>query len=82
MLALGRAVPTRQHVVKTFVAAVIIAVAVVTVGLTASTESPFSISVHTAFLRLGIDLDVKLGSFHLRASWSALPSTKPAADRF
>ncbi|HEX7136831.1 MAG TPA: hypothetical protein VF219_03255 [Vicinamibacterales bacterium] len=39
------------------------------------------------FLRLGVDLDVKLGSMHLHANWSALPdsseqpSTKAAPDQ-
>jgi hypothetical protein len=69
-------------VVRSFVAALVIAVAIATVGLTASAESPFSISVHTAFLRLGIDVEVKVGPFHLHASWSALSSTKATADRF
>lgn len=74
MLAFRAAVPRRQPLVKGFIAAIAVAIAVLTVGLTASAESPFSISVHTAFLQLGIDLDIKIGSFHLHAAWSALPS--------
>jgi hypothetical protein len=57
--------------------------AVVTVGLTASASSPFSISLHPAIMRLGIDLDVKIGTMHLHAGWSLLPeSTKQAGERF
>ncbi len=69
-------------VLKGLIAALALVVAVVTVGLTASTEAPFSIAVHPVFLRLGVDVDVKIGSMHLHASWSALPegSTKRGAD--
>jgi hypothetical protein len=57
--------------------------AVVTVGLTASANSPFTISLHPKIMRLGIDLDVKIGTMHLHAGWSALSeSTKPGSDRF
>lgn len=81
MLAFRRGVPGRQPLVKGFIAALVVAVAVLTVGLTASAESPFSISVHTVFLRLGIDLDVKIGTFHLHASWSALPAVNQTDGR-
>ena len=64
-------------------AALVAATAVVTVGLTASETSPFSITIRPVFLRLGIDVDVKIGTMHLHAGWSALPeSTKPGADQF
>ena len=83
MLAFVGRMPARPPIIRRFVAALVIAIAVVTVGLTASSDSPFTISVHTAFLRLGIDVDITLGSLHLNASWSAIPSsTKPTADRF
>ncbi len=83
MLASVGHVRARPSIIRHFVAALVIALAIITVGLTASSDSPFAISVHTAFLRLGIDVDIKLGSLHLNASWSAIPSsTKPAADRF
>ena len=59
------------------------------IGLTAGTDGPFSIAVRPVFLRLGFDVDIKLGSFHVHANWSAmpdrpepLPSTNPAADQF
>jgi hypothetical protein len=81
MLASPRFVPARQPLVKSVIVALAVAVAVLTVGLTASTESLFSISVHTAFLRLGVDVDVKFGSFHLHASWSALPSVNQTGEQ-
>ena len=73
--------PARQSLIKSFVAAIVIAVACLTVGFTAEADSPFSISIHTAFLQLGIDLDVKLGSLHLHASWSALPAIDRLANQ-
>jgi hypothetical protein len=64
--------------------AAILVVALVAVGLTAGGDGPFSIAVRPVFLRLGVDLDVKLGWIHLHANWSALPepapSTKPASE--
>lgn len=80
-MAFVDAVRVKKPVVKSLMAALVMAVALLTVGLTASAESPFTISIHTAFLQLGVDVDVKLGPFHLHASWSALSSTKPAADK-
>jgi hypothetical protein len=62
-------------------------VATVAVGLSAGADGPFSIAVRPVFLRLGVDLDVKLGSIHLHANWSALPdsseqpSTKTTPDQ-
>jgi len=75
-------VPARKAVVKTLAATLMMAIAIVAVGLTASPESSFTIIVTPIFLRLGIDVDVKLGSIHLHASWSALPSTKASASVF
>jgi hypothetical protein len=81
MLAFAETVLRRQPLVKGFVAALAVALAILTVGLTASAESPFSISIHTAFLQLGVDIDVKLGWFHLHASWSALPPVNQTGAR-
>jgi hypothetical protein len=69
---------------KGLFASLVLVVAIVTVGLTASPEAPFSIELRPVFLRLGIDLDVKLGSMHLHASWSALAdeSTKAGGETF
>lgn len=65
------------------IATVVLVTALVTVGLTASAGSPFTIAIRPAIMRLGVDLDVKIGTMHLHAGWSALPeSTKPGSDRF
>ena len=72
----------RKSLVNGLAAALILMIAVVTVGLTASSDSPFSIAVKPVLVRLGLDLDVKVGSLHLHASWSALPSTKAGDGRF
>ena len=47
-------------------------IALLSVGLTASADSPFSIVIRPVFLRLGIDVDVKIGSIHLHRMWSVL----------
>jgi len=69
---------------KGLFASLVLVVAIVTVGLTASSDAAFSIALRPVFLRLGIDVDVKLGSAHLHASWSALPdaSTKEPGETF
>ncbi len=70
----------RNPLAKAFVGAVVLATALITVGLTASTDSAFSIVITPIFLRLGVDVDVKVGSFHVHASWSALPETPANAE--
>ena len=67
---------------KSLAALLTLIVALVTVGLTASADGPFTIAIQPVFLRLGVDLDVKIGSMHVHATWSALPepSTKTDAD--
>jgi hypothetical protein len=62
------------------IATAIVLVATVAVGLTAGSEGLFSIAVRPVFLRLGVDLDVKLGSVHLHANWSALPEAPPKPE--
>jgi hypothetical protein len=70
-------VPARRPLGKALVATAILVLATVAVGLTAGAEGPFSIAVRPVFLRLGIDVDIKLGSIHLHANWSALPDPPP-----
>jgi hypothetical protein len=53
------------------VGTLIIFTALVSVGLTAPADGPFSIGLHAVFL--GLDLDIKLGSQHVRYTWSAIP---------
>ena len=54
-------------------ALLILLMAFVSVGLTAPTDGPFSIEIKPIFLRLGVDIDVKIGSMHFHLGWSALP---------
>ena len=64
----------------------IVFTALVSVGVTAPADSPFSIAVTPVFLRLdqiavaesnarviGLDIEVKIFSTHLHYGWSALP---------
>jgi hypothetical protein len=82
-LAFASSVLFRKTLVNCLMAMALLMTAVITVGLTASANSPFTISLQPAIMRLGIDLDVKLGTMHLHAGWSALPeSTKPGSERF
>lgn len=64
--------PARHPIAKACAAALILAIAVLTVGLTAASDGPFSITIHAVFVRLAIDVDVKVGTMHLHAGWSAL----------
>ncbi|OLC40689.1 MAG: hypothetical protein AUH43_25935 [Acidobacteria bacterium 13_1_40CM_65_14] len=60
--------------------------ALVSVGLTAPNDGPFSIVITPVFVRLdriaiaesraralGFDVDVKIGSRHIHLGWSAVP---------
>jgi hypothetical protein len=87
-LATGRRVPVRRPVRNLLIASLILGLATIAVGLTAGTDGLFSIAVRPVFLRLGVDVDIKLGSLHLHANWSALPdpqrpsaTTKPPTDQ-
>ena len=61
-------------------------VALLSVGLTAPADGPFTIDVRPAFLSLdpesiaesrahaiGLDVNVKFGSLHLHYKWTAIP---------
>lgn len=73
----------RTSIANGLMALAVLLTAVITVGLTASATSPFSIALRPVISRLGVDLDVKIGTMHLHAGWSAMPSsTIPPADRF
>ena len=67
-------------------ATLIAVAALVSVGLTAPRDGPFSIGLHPFFFRLdpasiaqsrahaiGLDVDVTIGSLHLHFAWSAIP---------
>lgn len=81
-------VPLRTRLARTAVATAIAVVALVSVGLTASPESPFTIDIQPLFLRfdaaslaeshphaLGVKIDIRLGTLHLHYKWSAIPLT-------
>jgi hypothetical protein len=77
---------SRRLLGKTFFGALVLATAILTVGLTASSDGMFSIVVRPVLARLGFDLDVKIGTMHLHASWSAFDitalTTKPGPSEF
>jgi len=63
--------------------------ALVSVGMTAPADGPFTIDVHPIFMRLdaasiaesrahalGLNVDVKFGTMHLHYTWSAIPLTR------
>ena len=54
-------------------AVLLLLVALVSVGLTAPADGPFTIEIKASFLRLGVDVDVKMGPMHFHMGWSALP---------
>ena len=76
----------RTRLARTFVGTLIALVALVSVGLTAPADGPFTIDLHPAFFRidpeavaesrahaLGLDVDIKFGTIHLHFKWSAIP---------
>jgi hypothetical protein len=78
-------VSLRKHVTRTLLGAAIGVTALVSVGLTAPADGPFSIAIEPVFLRfdpaaitesraraLGVDIDLKLGQMHLHLGWSAI----------
>ena len=80
--------PVRARLLRTLGATLIALVALLSVGLTAPAESPFTIEIRPVFLRLdpeaiaesrahalALDVHVKFGSRHLRFRWSAIPLT-------
>lgn len=77
--------PSRTSLGKGFLGALVLTVAILAVGLTASSDSAFSITLRPVFVffQLGLDVDVKIGAMHLHTHWSLFPSsTKPADSGF
>jgi hypothetical protein len=89
-------VSLRTRLGRTLVGTLIVFAALVSVGITAPADGPFTIGVRPAFLRLdaealaesrahalGLEVDIKLGTMHLHFQWSAIPltpATTKAAD--
>ena len=80
----------RTRVARAFVGTLILFTALVSVGVTAPADGPFTIGVRPMFMRLdpaaiaesrahalGLDLDIKFGALHLHYQWSAIPLTPP-----
>lgn len=78
----------RTRVARTLAATLIVFAALVSVGLTAPADAPFTIDVQPMFMRLdpaaiaesrahalGLDLDIRFGRLHLHYQWSAIPLT-------
>ena len=76
----------RKQVGRVLVGGLIVVTALVSVGLTAPADGPFSIGIRPVFLQLdpasiaesraralGLDVDIKLGTIHLHVGWSAIP---------
>jgi hypothetical protein len=86
-------VPFRTRIARTLAGTLIAFAALVSVGLTAPPDGPFTIDVRPVFFRLdpasiaesrahalGLDVDVKFGTLHLHYAWSAIPLT-PASTK-
>jgi hypothetical protein len=79
-------VAIRKQVGRALVGGLIVVTALLSVGLTAPADGPFSIGIRPVFLQLdaasiaesraralGLDVDIKLGTIHLHVGWSAIP---------
>ena len=79
-------VTIRKRLARTAAGTLILIAALISVGLTAPADSPFTIDVKPVFLRLdpatsatssasalGLDIDIKIGGLHLHYAWSAVP---------
>jgi hypothetical protein len=86
-------VPLRTRLARTLAGTLIVFAALVSVGLTAPADGPFTIGLRPAFLRLdaealaesrahalGLEVDIKFGTLHLHFKWSAIPLT-PATTK-
>jgi hypothetical protein len=79
-------VTIRKHVARTAAGTLILLAALISVGLTAPADGPFTIDIKPVFLRLdassleqsragalGLDIDIRIGTVHLHFAWSAVP---------
>jgi hypothetical protein len=79
-------VTIRKRLARTAAATLILLAALISVGLTAPADGPFTIDVRPVFLRLdaeavaesrasalGLDIDIRMGTMHLHFAWSAIP---------
>jgi len=79
-------VTIRRRLLRTAAGTLIVLAALISVGITAPPDGPFTIDVKPVFLRLdptalaesrasalGLDVDIKIGAVHLHFAWSAVP---------
>jgi hypothetical protein len=79
-------VSIRKRLARTVAGTLILVAALISVGLTAPADGPFTIDVKPVFLRLdaaalaesrasalGLDVDIRIGTIHLHFAWSAVP---------
>jgi hypothetical protein len=79
-------VTIRKRLARTAAGTLILLAALISVGLTAPADGPFTIDVRPVFLRLdaeavaesrasalGLDIDIRIGTMHLHLAWSAVP---------
>ena len=91
-----RFVTLRQRLTHIVAVTLLALAALISVGLTAPADGPFTIGVTPVFLRLdaaavaesraralGLDLDIKLWTLHLHFAWSAIPmaALSPASTK-
>jgi hypothetical protein len=78
-------VTIRKRLARTAAGTLILLAALISVGLTAPADGPFTIDIKPVFLRLdaaaladsragalGLDIDIRIAGMHLHFSWSAL----------
>ena len=76
----------RKWLARIVTGLLILVTALVTVGVTAPADGPFSIAITPVFLQLdatalaesrgralGVDIDVKIGSMHMHFGWTPVP---------
>lgn len=68
----------RRFVGRALAGVLILLTALVSVGLTAPASAPFAIRIHA--MLLGVEVDVRIGSTHLHAAWSAIPADDPSTN--
>ena len=77
----------RQRLARIVAGTLLALAALISVGLTAPADGPFTIGITPVFLRLdaaavadsraralGLDVDIKLWTLHVHFAWSAMPT--------
>ncbi len=66
----------RQVVGRAIATVLLAGTAFASVGLTAPADSLFTISIRPIIVNLALDIDIKFGTTHFHARWSALPDAQ------